>query len=157
MKRRMHHRQTLQQLAQQDDHFLKERITTAEDELTAMAKADKTEVRRQTIDKAHNQSNAKPTASITQRARNTTYRLCTAFKRAATRLLTNKKQVTFGETLNNNKVEQANTVHLTYDSGADGHYVSEDDRIEACMPILRSSSKKVGVANGDTCKAKNVT
>ena len=25
------------------------------------------------------------------------------------------------------------------------------------MPILRSSNKKVGVENGDTCKAKNVT
>ena len=101
-----------------------------------MVKADKTEVRRKTIDKAHDQSNTKPTASITQLAQNTTYGICTAFKRAATRILTNKKQVTFGETHNNNKVEHANTVHLTYDSGADGHYVSEDDRKEACMPIL---------------------
>ena len=54
-------------------------------------------------------------------------------------------------------MEHANTVHLTYNSGADGHYVREDNRKEACMPILRSSNKKVGVANGDTCKAKNVT
>jgi hypothetical protein len=115
----MHRRQTLQRLAQQDNHFLEESITTAEDERTAMAKADTTELRRRTIDRAHNQSNAKPTASITQLARNTTYGICTAFKRAATRLLTNKKQVTFRETNNNNVVEQANTVHLTYDSGAD--------------------------------------
>jgi hypothetical protein len=147
----------LQRLAQQDNHFLEESITTAEDERTAMAKADKTEVRQNTIDKAHNQSNAKPMASITQRARNTTYRICTAFKRAATRLLTNKKQVTFGETHSNNEVERANTVHLTYDSGADEHYVSKDDRKEACMPILRSSRKKAGVANGNTCKAKHVS
>ena len=126
----------LQRLAQQDDHFLEESITVAEDERTATAKADTTEVRRNTIEKAHDQRNEKPTASITQRARNTTCRICTAFKRAATRLLTNKKQVTFRETLNTNKVEQANTVHLTYNSGADGHYVSEDDRKEACMPIL---------------------
>jgi hypothetical protein len=48
-------------------------------------------------------------------------------------------------------------VHLTYDSGADRHYVSKDNRKEACMPILRSSSKKVEVANGGKCKAKNVT
>ena len=109
----------------------------AEDERTAMAKADTTEVQQNTIDKAHNQSNAKPAASITQRAQNTTYGLCTAFKRAATRLLTNKKQVTFGETHSNNDVEHANTVHLAYDSGADGHYVSKDNRKEACMPILR--------------------
>ena len=47
-------------------------------------------------------------------------------------------------------------MHLTYDSGANGHYVREDNRKEACMPILRSSSKKFEVANGGTCKAKNV-
>jgi hypothetical protein len=152
----MHRRQTLQRLAQQDDHFLEESITTAEDERTAMAKADKKEIRRQTINNAHNQSKAKPTASITQRPLNTTYGLCTAFKRAATQILTNKKQVTFGEH-NNIKRERANTVHLTYDSGADRHYVSKDNRKEACMPILRSSSKKVEVANEGKCKAKNVT
>ncbi len=152
----MHRRQTLQQLAQQDDHFLEESITTAEDERTAMAKANKKEVRQHTIHKAHNQNIAKPTASMTQRARNTTYGICTAFKRAATRILTNKKQVTFGEH-NNIKRERANTVHLTYDSGADRHYVSKDNRKEACMPILRPSSKKVEVANGGKCKAKNVT
>ena len=76
------------------------------------------------------------------------------------RLLTNKKQMTFKanrEIHNNNKVERANAVHLTYDSGDDRHYVSKEDRKEACMPILRSSSKKVGVANGNTCKAKHVT
>ena len=109
----MHHRQTLQWLAQQDNHFFEEIITVTEDERTAMAKANITEVLQNTINKAHNQSNAKPTASITQLAQNTTYRICTAFKRAATQLLTNKKQVTFGETHNNNKVEHANTVHLT--------------------------------------------
>jgi len=87
----MHRRQILQWLAQQDNHFLEENITVAEDERTATAKADKTEVRRKTIKKAHNQSKAKPTTSITQLAQNTTYGICTAFKRAATRLLTNKK------------------------------------------------------------------
>jgi hypothetical protein len=60
----MHRRQTLQRLAQQDNHFLEESITTAEDERTAMAKADKNEIRQQTINNAHDQSKAKPTASI---------------------------------------------------------------------------------------------
>ena len=91
----MHRRQTLQQLAEQDDHFLEESITVAEDEHTATAKADTTEVRRNTIDKAHDQINAKPTASITQLAQKTTYGIGMAFKRAATQLLTNKKQVMF--------------------------------------------------------------
>ena len=80
----MHRRQTLQRLAQQDNHFLEESITVAEDEHTATAKADTTEVRCKTIDNAHDQRNAKPMASITQRAQNTTYRICTALKRAAT-------------------------------------------------------------------------
>ena len=100
----MHRKQTLQQLAQQDNHSLEESITVAEDERAATAKADTTEVRRNTINTAHNQSNAKLTASITKLARNTTFEICTAFKRAATRLLTNKKQVKFGETHNNNEV-----------------------------------------------------
>ena len=65
LKRRMHRRQMLQRLALQDDHFLDESITVAEAERTAMAKADTTEVRRKTIDKSNNQSNTKPTASIT--------------------------------------------------------------------------------------------
>jgi hypothetical protein len=80
----MHRRQTLQRLAQQDNHFLEENITTGEDERTAMTKANKQEVQQHTIDKAHNQSNKKTTARITQLAQNTTYRICTAFKRAAT-------------------------------------------------------------------------
>jgi hypothetical protein len=58
----------LQRLAQQDNHFLEESITTAEDQRTAMAKANKKEIRQQTIDNAHNQSKEKPKASITQRA-----------------------------------------------------------------------------------------
>jgi len=153
----MHRRQKFQRLAQQDNDFLEESITVEEDERTAMTKACTTEVRRKTINRAHNQSNAKLMASITQRAQNTMYGMCMAFKRAATRLLTNKKQATFGETNNNKVVEQANTVQLTYNSRADGHYVSKNDRKEACMPILRSSNKKVEVANGGTCKAKNVT
>jgi hypothetical protein len=62
----------------------------------------------------------------------------------------------FGEH-NNNKKEHANTVHLTYNSGANRHNVSKNDIKEACMPILRSSSKKFKVANGGKCKAKNVT
>ncbi len=62
----MHRKQTLQRLAQQDNLFLEESITTAEDERTAMAKANKTDSRQKNIDRAHDQSNTKPTASITQ-------------------------------------------------------------------------------------------
>ena len=46
---------------------------------------------------------------------------------------------------------------VTYDSGADGHYISERDRARAGLPILRRSNKRVGVANGNTSKAQFVT
>ena len=45
MKRRKHRRQMLAKLSQQEDHFLKECITVAEDERTDMAKADLTDGR----------------------------------------------------------------------------------------------------------------
>jgi hypothetical protein len=46
---------------------------------------------------------------------------------------------------------------VTYDSGADGHYISKRDRKKAGLPILRPSTKRVGVANGGTSTAKHVT
>jgi len=43
-------------------------------------------------------------------------------------------------------------------SGADGHYISEKDWRQAGLPILRTSTRKVEVANGGgTSKAKYVT
>ena len=46
---------------------------------------------------------------------------------------------------------------VTYDSGADGHYLSEADRKTIRLPILRPSTKRVGVANGGSSQAKHVT
>ena len=46
---------------------------------------------------------------------------------------------------------------VTYDSGADGHYISERDRATARLPILRQSTRLVGVADGNTCRGKHVT
>ena len=46
---------------------------------------------------------------------------------------------------------------MTYDSGADGHYFSEKDRKQAGLPIIRRSTKRVGVANGGTSTGKYVT
>ena len=48
-------------------------------------------------------------------------------------------------------------IMVTYDSGADGHYIIEKDRRNAGLPILRTSTQTVGVANGGTSKAKYVT
>ena len=46
---------------------------------------------------------------------------------------------------------------VTYNSGADGHYLSKVDRKHINLPILKKSNKRVGVANGGTSKAKYVT
>ena len=45
-------------------------------------------------------------------------------------------------------------IMLTYDSGADGNYLSEEDRKKAGLPILRRSTKSVGVANAGTSRGK---
>ena len=52
---------------------------------------------------------------------------------------------------------EAATVFATYDSGADGNYISEADRARAGWPILRQSARKVNVANGGHSKGKYVT
>ena len=48
-------------------------------------------------------------------------------------------------------------IMITYDSGADNHYVSEADRIKLKLPILRPPHKRVAVANVGTSKGKYVT
>ena len=80
LKRHQHRRKTSAQLARQEDHFLDECITVAVDERTVMAKADTTDGRRLTIDKAHDKSNARPTPGIKQQWRNTSYGVCSALK-----------------------------------------------------------------------------
>ena len=52
---------------------------------------------------------------------------------------------------------EAATVFATYDSGADGNYISEADRARAGWPILRHSVRKVNVANGGHSKGKYLT
>ena len=48
-------------------------------------------------------------------------------------------------------------VSALYDSGTDGHYISEDDRKKANMPVLNKSTIRVGVVNGKTSKAVHTT
>jgi NACalpha-BTF3-like transcription factor len=67
------------------------------------------------------------------------------------------KQVQFKRTNSIRIIKNPNVVMMTYDSGADGTYISKKDRAKAGLPILRQSSKKVQVANGEIVKAKNIT
>ena len=48
-------------------------------------------------------------------------------------------------------------IMITYDSGADNHYMSEADRIRFKFPILQLSHKRVAVANGGTSEGKYIT
>ncbi len=45
---------------------------------------------------------------------------------------------------------------ITYDSGVDGHYISEKDCCKAGLPIIQKSTRWVGVANGGVSQAKFV-
>ncbi len=76
---------------------------------------------------------------------------------------------TFKKISNNKHVRFAkqNKVHLfsstetpimvTFDSGADGHYISKKDHRKAGLPIIKKSTRRVGVANGGVNQAKFVT
>jgi hypothetical protein len=46
---------------------------------------------------------------------------------------------------------------ITYNSGADGNYISERDCVKTGLPILRQLTRKVGVANGGTSLTKHIT
>ena len=138
MQRRNHRKLTLERLAQQEDLFFDECITTAEDERTVMAKNDATNNKKRAIDSAHNKDQPGSTPGYVQRVRNATYTATTKFNRAFGRLLF-QKRVSFrlcpesnywGKT-KVNKEEEANGVFLTYDSGADATYISEADREKA--------------------------
>ena len=154
--RKHHARHILHLLAQQEDAFLNRAIATAEHERTRLAKADLSNPRRQAIDAAHAYPKAAP--SLTHLGINLGRTLASNVKRAAQRL-TATKHVHFARThtVRLFPTDQVPTVLATYDSGADGHYISERDRAAANLPILRPSTKRVGVANGTTCAATHVT
>ncbi len=83
---------------------------------------------------------------LAQRGRNAACSLGSAFNRTMKKINKNK-HVSFA----------THPVMVTYNSGAEGHYISEKDRCNAGKPILRPSTRKVGVANGGTSTAKYVT
>ena len=92
-----------------------------------------------------------------QKGRNLKYNIVSSLRRA-TKFLTANKQVSFAPQRTVRIYNKEDTpVLITYDSGADGHYISEMDRATVGLPILRKSNKRVGVANGGTSQAKHVT
>jgi len=123
-----------------------------------MAKRDTSNSRRVTIDAAHSIHTMTKT-SLLQQSKNLS-RSILALTHRLVRKITNSNQhhITFARLAivaeYNNKDA---AVLVIYDLGADGHYSSEKDRRKLGLPILRISAKKVGMANGDTCKGKYVT
>ncbi len=154
--RRQHIKQTLRRLRDSDNLFLDDSITLAEDEQTSLAKANKTNKKRMAINAAHTK---RGTTSIgfAQRGRNAAYSLGSAFNRTIKKINKNKHVSFATHNSGHQYIDNEQPIMLTYDSGADGHYISEKDRRKVSLPILRTSTRKVGVANGGTSKAKYVT
>ena len=109
----------------------------AEDTRTTMAKNDHKNKKRIAIDAAHT-SKITPTPSLMQQGRNLSYQMGTTFIKAIQHLKYANQHVQFNT---NNKIttffQDDTAAMITYDSGADGHYISEKDRQKAKLPILR--------------------
>ncbi len=154
--RRQHIKQTLRRLHNSDNLFLDSSITLAEDGRTSLTKAGESNNKHMAINAAHTK---RGTTSIgfAQRGRNAAYSLGSTFKWTITKINKNKHVSFATHTRVHQYSSDEQPIMVTYDSGADGHYISEKDQCKAGLPILRTSTRMVGVPNGGTSKAKYVT
>lgn len=129
------------QLEQQESAFLERSITRAENETTELAKKDKNNKQRVAIEARHKIMNT--AVSFGQRSKNVGYSISSSLKRATNKLVA-KKHVSFAAKRQVREFVSTDEVAamITYDSGADGHYISEKDRQAAGLPILRRSTKR---------------
>jgi hypothetical protein len=140
-----------------EHYFLDAAIDVAEDERTTIAKENTNDLKKNTIDFEHTKR-IKPTPGFIQKGINMGLSIRATIKRAMRFIKADKKRVRFATTITVAEAEQDSaTIMVTYDSGADDNYMSESDRANARLPILRKSSKRVNVANGGLSKATNVT
>lgn len=142
---------------QEEELILDKAITWAEDGHTALAKLNTALPQRVSIDMEH----AKPKAakpSILQSSKNWGYAFQSTVKGWARKVSQDNAHVTFAtQALIQEFNEDDAPVMATLHSGADNHYISEKDRKKLNLPILKKSSRRVGVANGGTSKGVNVT
>jgi hypothetical protein len=150
-----HRQETLRRLKESEELFFDTNITLAKDKQTVVAKEDTSNARRVAIDSAHTQQD-KPRVGLMQQGQNMIHSVGSAFNRTL-KIINKAKHVQFKLNTNIRIIKDPNVVMMTYDSGADGTYISKRDRVKAGLPILRQSSKKVRVANGDTVKAEHIT
>jgi hypothetical protein len=123
-----------------------------------MAKEDTSNAKRGAIDAAHKFDTTD--IGLIQQGQNIVHNIGSAFKRKM-KNITGMKHVHFSCNTQVHIIpschEAAATVLVIYDSGADRHYITKTDQVQAQLPILQKASKRVAVAHGETCKAKFVT
>jgi hypothetical protein len=133
--RQQHIKQMLWQLRNSNDLFLDDSITLTEDKQTSLAKADRSNKKRMAINTAHTKCGT-TSIGFAQHGRNAAYSLGSAFNQVIKKINKNK-HVSF--TTHNKAHQYINNeqpIMVTYDSGADGHYISEKDQHKAGLPIL---------------------
>jgi hypothetical protein len=135
-----------------NDHIDQD-IQWAEDERIELEKVAQSKGRL-AVNAIHTMPKHEP-ISILQNGRNTGYAFSTTLRRAFQRFQ-QANHVTFNKSNNHVHLFNVNDIpSITYDSGADGHYLNEADHLAAQLPILRTSSKQVAVANGQISSAKH--
>ncbi len=146
----------LRLLSKSENLFLDNNITQAKDKRTILAKGDQTNTQRRAINSAHVKNN-KPAIGLAQRSCNTAYSLGTTIGRTFKKI-SNNKHVRITKNNEVHLFDNAETpIMMTFDSGADGHYISKKDRRKAGLPIIQKSTRRVGVANGNVSQARFVT
>jgi hypothetical protein len=154
--RKCHATHILRQLVQQESAFLERSIIRAENERTELAKQDKNNPCKHAVEANHKIK--QHDISLAQQGRNTLYNIRNSIKQGINRFKPSSKHVHIAAT---HTVRTFHTVQqpimVTYNSGTNRHYISENDCQTAGLPILKQSSKRVGVANGGSSKAKYVT
>jgi hypothetical protein len=133
--RQQHVKQTLRRLRNSDDLFLDNSITLAEDKQTSLAKNNTSNKKHAANDTAHTKRGT-PSIGFAQRGCNAAYSLGSTFNRTLKKINKNK-HVRFATS---NKVYKytynEQPIMITYNSGANGHYISEKDRHKAGLLIL---------------------
>jgi hypothetical protein len=122
--------------------FLDNSITLAEDKWTSLAKADNSNKKHMAINDAHTK---RGTTSIgfSQRGRNAAYSLGSAFNWTIENINKNK-HVSFATHNNVHQyINNGQPIMVTYDSGADGHYISKKDWRQAGLPILQTLTQRL--------------
>jgi hypothetical protein len=124
--RRQHIKQMLRRLRNSNDLFLNNSITLAEDERTILAKNDTSNKKRVAINTAHTKRGT-PSIGLAQWGCNAAYSLGSAFNRTLKKINKNKhvRFTTSNEVHKYPYNEQP--IMITYDSRADGHYISKKD------------------------------